>query len=302
MRLEDLLKETKETTHKKLVKKWEDSGLLDGLTSNPKPNLATLLDSPTKQKIPEFISPGVYTREPTSDGIRFNAPTGTSEAAALVYEHEKAKEPDYTGFMEAIEVELEHHPEFVIPEYLLNDPEVVGYPDLEMQQGIYDWVLRDLPVSGYSIKDLGAGRGDFYGHMNGLSIKALPSPRYIGFEEKESLVVAGRRKYENIELVQSNFFDSDISTDYTICIGTLNEDHGNDKWDYFNKTLKHCLYTTKVAAIFILASNMDGFEGFLDYPMPEVLSYIPKDVRFTIDYTQFEDIYKLTVHIGGYND
>jgi hypothetical protein len=284
MRLEDLLKETKETTNKKLVKKWEDSGILDGLTSNPKPNLATLLDSPTKQKIPEFISPGVYTIEPTSEGIRFNAPTGTSEATAMAYEHEKEK-----------------HQEFVMPEYLLNDPEVVGYPSIELQDFIYKWVAEDLPLAGdYSIKDYGAGRGDFLAHLRTRGV--LPFPTYYGFEKKESLVLAGKQKHTYLTLVQQDFLSSDIVTDYTICIGTLNEDHGEDKWEYFNKTLNHAVKTTNKAIILVLASNMDNLEGFLDYPLQELFQNLPKDVRFTIDYTRLEDIYKLTVHIGGYNN
>jgi hypothetical protein len=215
---------------------------------------------------------------------------------------EEVKMSKEHAYKEVIDDKIDSNTNFVIPDYLINDPEVVGYPDLEMQKGLYEWVLRDLPVSGYSIKDIGAGRGDFYGYMNEQAIKASPSPRYTGFETKDSLVAAGRRKYENIELVQSDFLDSDLVTDYTICIGTLNESHGNDKWEYFNKTLKHCLDTTKVAIIFVLSADMGGFDGFLDYPLTEIISHIPKGLRFNIDYTKFEDIYKLTVHIGGYND
>lgn len=184
-----------------------------------------------------------------------------------------------------------------LPDYLMNDPEVVGYPDLEMQTRIYYWVIQDFPnfLLKFSVKDFGAGRGDFY--------SKLPEDiNYFGFETKGSLISTGKLKYPNINLIHGDFFNSNIVTDYTVCIGTLNENHGLDKWEYFNKTLNHAISTTKRAVIFILARNMDGNDSFLDYPFDELFLHLPKDVRFTIDYTLLEDIYKLTVHIGSYDN
>jgi hypothetical protein len=182
----------------------------------------------------------------------------------------------------------------VIPDYLINDPEVVGYPSFDLQSTIYNWVAEDLPIhSKYSVKDFGAGRGDFSQYIS-------KGTDYIGFETKTSLVLAGKQK-RYVNLINEDFMHSDLITDYTICIGTLNEDHGNNKWEYFNKTLNHAINTTKTAIIFVLSSNMDGLEGFLDYPIDEIIQNMPKGLRFNIDYTRLEDIYKLTVHIGGYN-
>jgi len=294
MRLEDLLQDNK----KQLEKQWKDSGVLEGLKPSGDTNMATLLESKPKQKIPEnkFVSAGVF-RLDRDDGIKYNAPIdaiiddgGVSGDRSLA---------DHFVQMEQDEMDriISSSNNTIMPHYLLNDPEVVGYPDADMQREIYEWVAQDLPmwVVSLSVKDFGAGRGDF--------ISAMPNNlKYIGFETKESLVLAGKRKYEGIELIHGDFFNSDIITDYTICIGTLNEDHGFDKWEYFNKILKHCINTTKIAIIFVLSSDMDGTEGFLDYPFSELFSQLPKDIRFTVDYTRLEDIYKLTVHIGGYND
>lgn len=206
--------------------------------------------------------------------------------------------PDITEFIVEIEEKIEKQPEFVLPEYLINDPEVVGYPDIDLQEAIYAWVLSDLPMGGFTVKDMGAGRGDFYGY----SKNKLGSVSYTGFETKKTLTTVGLEKYKDIILLQDDFFNYDMETDYTICIGTLNEDNGIDKWEYFNKTLIHCQKTTKKAIIFILSANMGGLQGFFDYPLHEILSHIPTDIRFTVDYTKLEDIYKLTIHIGGYND
>ena len=189
-----------------------------------------------------------------------------------------------------------------LPEYLITDPQVVGYPDVEMQSDIYTWVyngispinLNGLPSS---IKDYGSGRGDFYGKL----IASNQNVNYIGFDFKETMVLAGQKKYPGIELIYGNYLDSDLQTDYTICIGTLNDDHGLDKWDHFNKTLSRALETTNIAIIFVLSSNFDGLSGYLDYPIAETIEQIPNGTRYELDYSKFEDIYKLTIHIGGYN-
>lgn len=180
------------------------------------------------------------------------------------------------------------------PDYLVEDPEIVGYPDLEMQDTIYKWVASGLPYTGYSVKDLGAGRGDFIKYLN-------PGSRYIGIESKKALVMIGKDKYEGIELIHGDYFNMDIKTDYTIIVGTLNENNNKDKWEHFNLTLNKALESTNTAIIFILARNMDGNTDYFDYPFEELFLHLRSDLRFTVDYTHLEDIYRLTVHIGGYN-
>lgn len=183
----------------------------------------------------------------------------------------------------------------MIPDYLLFDPEVVGYPDLEMQGQIYDWVYEELDSGKCSVKDYGCGRGDFW------SGNRFVYGGYVGIENKESLVEVAKKKYPHINIIQGDFLEQDLQTDYTICIGTLNDVHGFDKWEYFNKTLKKALETTNIAIIFILSSNMDGIDGFLDYPLNELFQNLSPELPIEIDYTKFQDIYKLTVHIGSFN-
>lgn len=179
-----------------------------------------------------------------------------------------------------------------IPDYLINDPEVVGYPSLEMQDDIYQWVRQYLPLQNYSIKDLGAGRGDFFNSfMNYHGIE------YIGIESRESLVAAGKKKYSDINLIHGDFLKEDIQTDYTICIGTLNDRHGEDKWKYFNKILNHSLSNTNNAVIFVLSSNMDDLDNFYDYPMNELFENLPSNLPCKVDYSMFQDIYVLVVYV-----
>lgn len=190
-----------------------------------------------------------------------------------------------------------------IPEYLLNDSEIVGFPDEEMQEEIYKWVEEDLPKHHFSIKDLGAGRCDFYGrlrHREGYHDERT-GVDYFGIESNPNLCEVARQKYPGVKVINNKFQDVSIQTDFTICIGTLNDDHGEDKWEYFNNTLTGCLSDTKTAVIFVLAADFEGKYGYLDYPIHELVQRLDKNLRWEIDYSLYEDIYKLTVHIGGYN-
>jgi len=194
--------------------------------------------------------------------------------------------------------------EIKLPLYLMSDAEIVGYPDEEFQEEIYDWVNAKLPKHNFSVKDLGAGRGDFYGRLINPPEWEFSKPSaidYFGIESNPNLCRVGEQKYPGIKLICNDFNDVSIQTDYTICIGTLNDDHGFNKWDYFNKTLNHSLSNTKTAILFVLQGNCYGESGHLDYPIPEVVHRLLDGKRYEIDNSRLEDIYLLTVHIGGYN-
>jgi hypothetical protein len=185
-----------------------------------------------------------------------------------------------------------------LPDYLLNDAIIVGYPDEETQREIYLWVARKMNsikfIDEFSVKDLGCGRGDFYKLIQGWTID------YIGIDSNPNLIQVGQKKYPEIKLINSDFNEVSIPTDFTICIGTLNDDHNLDKWEFFNKTLNHALNNTKTAIIFVLQADCYGEPGHLDYPIRELVEKLPSGTRFEIDNSKFEDIYCLTVHVGQF--
>ncbi len=192
------------------------------------------------------------------------------------------------------------------PNYLINDPEIVGYPDKEMQEEIYEWVVSSLPKYNFSIKDLGSGRCDFYRYIM-TDFSSLLDSRvgisYHGIESNPNLCNVAKYKYPDVNVINNNYFDVNLQTDYTILIGTLNTNEGiNHKWDNFNKTLIYALNNTNKAIIFVLARNMDGLEGYFDYPFEELFQHLHPSLKFTIDYSKFEDIYKLVVHIDNHNN
>lgn len=184
------------------------------------------------------------------------------------------------------------------PDYLANDPQIVGYPDLETQEQIYEWVEEYLPPMNFSIKDFGAGRGDFY---NYLGVENNREVDYFGIDLNPNMVNVARSKYPSIQMFNNDYLDIAIESDYTVVIGTLNESNGNDKWDNFNKTLIHAQNTTKRAIFFVLQANCYGFEGSDDFPIHELVQRLPENTKFTIDNSKLEDIYVLVVHIDDYN-
>lgn len=203
-----------------------------------------------------------------------------------------------------IQPEVKNQQPVQIPDYLINDPEIVGYPDLEMQENIYNWVLTELneyivnktPIS---IKDYGCGRGDIY-----PLIKKFDNLTYIGYDNNPNIVEVGKQKYPGIDIQCVNFITHEQQpvTDVTFIIGTLNSKDSfssilkhEDKWEIFNLALMRARSSTTKKIVFILAHDMYGYDEFLDYPLNELFNQFNSVTRFKLDYSIYKDIYKLTV-------
>ncbi len=257
-----------------------------------------------------FVDHEEYHFDP--DWFKENRLKGEGDTEAVTFEFEEI-DPRFKGKTSSIEYYLKSEEDeihlskdreknssgelSIIPDYLLNDPEIVGYPDRVTQSQIYEWVNSKIKYPA-SIKDLGCGRADINGY---LDWRNDDRPDYIGIESNPNLCEVGRKKYPSINIINADFNDVSIPTDFTICIGTLNDDHGFDKWEFFNKTLNHALNNTKTAIIFVLQADCYGNEGHLDYPLGRMVSELGSGLRFEIDNSFMEDIYCLTVHIGGFN-
>lgn len=183
-----------------------------------------------------------------------------------------------------------------IPDYMLNDPEIVGYPDVEMQDDIYRWVANDIRFNA-TVKDFGCGRGDF-GDVYLKTLWPNSDDKYIGIDKNPFLIEAGvkkwRSKYE-LSLKHSDWFDEFTMTDYTVCIGSLNEIESKDLGDLLWKTLLHALKTTKERVIFVLNTEPeDGYNHFSLDMIIYTLSGFPNN-PFKIDCSRYKGICKLTV-------
>lgn len=181
-----------------------------------------------------------------------------------------------------------------IPDYMLNDPKIVGYPDAEMQDDIYRWVANSIR-SGASVKDFGAGRGDFAdAYLKNLWPNS--DDKYIGIDKNPFLIEAGiqkwRSKYE-FALKHGDWFDEFVITDYTVCIGSLNEPETPEPMDFFYRTMTHALQTTKEQVIFVF--NTEPEDGYNHFPLNKVIKILSDWKPFRLDCSRYKGICKLTV-------
>ena len=194
------------------------------------------------------------------------------------------------------------NPESVIPEQLLNDPQAVGYVDFESQQLFYQMATSGIDIDGQtSIIDMGCGRGDFFKYIrdNFNDFKS-----FTGYELNHPLILAGKEKYKDfdIDFHHENYLQ--IPTEvhekkdwvFNILAMSLNYDnHMEDKWDYFDKSLEASMRFCTQGAIFIILADNGGIESYVDYPMDEVIKRIKNKYRFAIDNTQPGSVYKLGI-------
>lgn len=179
-----------------------------------------------------------------------------------------------------------------IPDYVLTDPEIVGYDDDEFQQAIYRWALSTCR-SGTSVKDLGCGRGDFRATINSEFWPS--SPEYIGIDFNSLMVGAAKKKYEGIDVRHGDWLTLTDQTDYTFCIGSLNDDNGQDKWEVFTNALFHALGNTANQVIFIFNVG-ESAEGSFSFELDKLMTILPAGYPFQIDCSRFEGICKLVVY------
>ena len=186
------------------------------------------------------------------------------------------------------------------PDYLINDPQIVGYPDLDMQRQIYEWVgnkLYETDLHNPTIKDFGAGRGDFW--------KAFyrSNDIYYGYEILPNLVECGKYKYK--DAIDFHLYCKDFMTEplmvsnFTVCIGTLNSIPTSNPWQLFEDTLRRAMETTTDKIIFVLNDNNE--HGFNSFPISQLQRHLPMgNLPLEINMELFEDIYMLTLHVGGF--
>ena len=192
-----------------------------------------------------------------------------------------------------------------LQDYFITDPQVVGYPDEEMQSEIYKWAAANvLPIVGsIDIVDIGAGRGDFGTWIRenypNLTIN------YDGFEQKSSLVQAGKLR-GNIGIHNKTFAETDTELSqwngWAFCIGSINEIYEPDKWKIFFKILRHSLNWVRDGVVFILN---ESDTNYTNYPPAELLTYLKHDfpdIPYQIDSANFNGIYKLVIYNKNFGE
>lgn len=218
-----------------------------------------------------------------------------------------------------------------IPDYLINDPQVMGYPDAEMQDSIYEFVATHIrnqqeylvmqdEIDSYdycSLLDLGCGRGDFLPFVNSYLENSdwCKLGGYLGIDNNEIYIDIANQKNQRYIRDSYNFKNGDILTltqldipikyDYTVLIGTLNSMNlgGNSKAKMFREIMEQCFKFTSRQIIMVLCADFDDLEGYNDWPYSDVISWLPSDHPFEIKcHKEFKDIYMLVVDIDEFTN
>lgn len=178
----------------------------------------------------------------------------------------------------------QQQPTPTIPDYLINDPEVVGYPDIEMQSAIYSWAVEGINLVDNSVLDVGCGRGDLIEFTSHCKI-------FTGCDTKVALVTTGRKKYATIYphfgLVEKDVLSLTNETfDYSFVVGTFNDITDKSKVeDIYN----HVYNIANKAIIIIISVPEFNLHEIVDLFN---LSTTP----FKIDHSKWDGIFKLTIY------
>ena len=191
------------------------------------------------------------------------------------------------------------------PDYLKDDPEIVGYYDSEQQENVYFLATKGkLSLSEkVSILDFGCGRGDLF---NFLKSYGLPFD-YIGIEKSESLVKVGKEKYPDVNIVNDSYhlleIKDEYNSDWVLNIGNLNLNYGYarqsfDKYDEFVNLLDISMHFAKVGVTFVLLEDNLGNNSYIHHPIHEITKLLKERFpmyRYDISYTDIENVYILNI-------
>lgn len=208
---------------------------------------------------------------------------------------------------ESLPVNTENNKE-KFPSYMFNDPEWVGYPSVDMQEDIYRSAAYGLYMTPETtVLDVGCGRGDF-----GDYIKSVINPdvKYKGIDLNPIMIDVGKQKYPKLNLANETFNISEESDEYHDWIFHINNliiDYGLSDLEYntyvksiIDKSLKMCNIGT---VLFLLNSKNHSEEGIFLYSDMNIIikKLFDSNLRFAIDNTDFENLYKIIIFKQPFN-
>lgn len=174
---------------------------------------------------------------------------------------------------ESLHESIDEFYEQPLPDYLINDPELVGYPDAEFQQMIYSKVVAEL-IGCNDVIDLGCGRGDFYPIVDAFGMQ------YIGVDRLESMKKVAEQKYPGIEVLCQDWRDPLLSyADAVVVIGSI------DNVDTFDYVVEMALGYAEKKVVMVLSEDV--------VPVRHAVSQMNRP--FKIDASFASGVYMLTI-------
>lgn len=159
-------------------------------------------------------------------------------------------------------------------DYLKFSPQVIGYPDQELQTNIYRGISYYIGED--SVLDYGCGRGDFKIFLNAETMKDID---YVGIDSNQPLIEAGKSVYgDAVDIRIQNWSEPhDIVKDWAINITGLNlrydADMTKDDMQYFEYVIDIMMQHANKGVVVMLSSSMYEHEpGIIRYNPGEVLN------------------------------
>jgi SAM-dependent methyltransferase len=185
----------------------------------------------------------------------------------------------------------------LLPEYMLNDPELVGFTDLESQLSFYKLATDGLPLldEGLSVFDMGCGRGDFYDYLKN---NVNPNIKYFGVDTKNQIIQVSKQKYgDEINTQVLNWFDADGEYDWVFnnMSTILNYGYDVDRYVYLKNTIDKGMSLSKFGMVLTLLSDNSGVDSYIDFRVSKVIELIEGRFLFGVDQSTNSNIYKLVI-------
>lgn len=178
-----------------------------------------------------------------------------------------------------------------LPDYLINDPELLGYPDAGFQQMIYSKVVAEL-IGCEDVIDLGCGRGDLYPVVNGFGIQ------YTGVDRLESMKKVAEQKYPGINFLCQDWGKPLPTSDAVVIIG---QDTGSyspsESIEWYAELLERSLTLATRKIVFVLPEIRENASGLW---ISDAIRLLPSNLPYKIDASFASGVYMLSIWINPF--
>lgn len=226
---------------------------------------------------------------------------------------------------------VEQEQPVVYQDYMLNDPEYVGYPSRQMQEDVYRTIAFNLTSQDAPIKvlDVGCGRGDFGHYLKSVTEKQFNGSSYFeytGIDLNPLVIKIGQEKYKDLgpELTSSGFaplrlrntnFDelyanSSQQPEYNWVVHCLDlslpytGQESENKYGYLQSIIIKSLDLATDGCVFLLINEAEGdpTDPYLKYNIGTVYELLQNlKLKFAIDQSDFHGLTKIVI-LKQYNN
>ena len=189
----------------------------------------------------------------------------------------------------------------VFQDYMLNDPQFIGFEDHDMLEFCYRLATYGiLTPEVKSILDLKSRRGDLISYIT--NARKITNIKYIGVEPTTLMydIANQKNKFENVTYINDSIFSvNDLKSDlvFSICGLTKTDNVKKLAPNVLLKSLIETMIKNKAdggKCILILTNlSVDIGDFYQIHPITAIQIFDELNIRYGVDYLDNEQIYKL---------